>query len=42
LSLASVRFGLAPTFISYAIGWTSGFRQPIQKPIRITDDENKN
>jgi hypothetical protein len=31
-----------PTFISFAMGWISVVRQPIQKPINIVDDENKN
>ncbi|MCW3110096.1 MAG: hypothetical protein JWQ09_4602 [Segetibacter sp.] len=30
------------TFISFAMGWTSEFRQPIQKLIRIVVDEYKN
>jgi hypothetical protein len=30
------------TFYSFAMGWTSVVRLPIQKLIRISDDENKN
>jgi len=30
------------TPISFAMGWTSVFRLPIQKLVRIIDDENNN
>jgi hypothetical protein len=33
---------LPPTVYSFAMGWSSVVRQPIQKLDRITGDENKN
>ena len=42
IQMGSLTIKWHTTSISFAMGWTSVVRLPIQKMIRVIDDENKN